>query len=124
MNFSGRIISKTVKEGTTKAGEAYRAVSYVVKEEGEQYPQSAVMEVFSKASNPKPELEIGDFASFDFSMDAQEYQGKWYGKNNAWKVGKSLTNPNNAPQAAPPVSAPAVNAPQAAPKQQAEDLPF
>ncbi|WAX17092.1 hypothetical protein PF672P2_00078 [Parabacteroides phage PF672P2] len=121
MNFSGRIISKAVKEGTTKSGEAYKAVSYVVREEGQQYPQTAVMEVFSKTSNPKPELEVGDFASFDFAMDAQEYQGRWYGKNNAWKVGKSLTTPNEAPKSPtdnPGVNTTTTNVPQA------DNLPF
>lgn len=83
MEFKGQVISVINKSGTSKEGKSFEAYQFVVEEQIEQYPQSAVFDIFGdRVKVPN----IGDVVTIQFNMRASEWQGKYFGKNNAWKI--------------------------------------
>ena len=80
--FKGIIIKKEEKSGTSSKGE-WKAFTYVIQEEGEQYPQIGCFEVFG---DKLPELEEGTEVEVHYSLKANEYNEKWYNKLQIWKV--------------------------------------
>ena len=99
------------KSGIAKTGNPFIACQYRLVETEGQYPQSCVIDVFG---DRLPTLNVGDIAEVDFNMKCDEYQGKLYGKNNAWKITvKEYTSPGG-PTSQPQTSIPA-NQPSAPP---------
>ena len=85
--FTGRVIEVTDRSGKykngDKAGQDYRAAQIVVEEDGGQFPQVGVFDLFGeKVTYPS----AGDMVSVEYNLKGSQYEGKWYGRLNAWKV--------------------------------------
>jgi len=114
MEFKGRVEEIIDKSGTSKKGEPFVAYQILVEEEMQQYPQSGVFDTFGdKITLPA----VGDLVTVNFNMKATKWEGKIFGKNNAWKieVEKSVQNSVN------PVTNTIPSAPTPEPN---NDLPF
>jgi hypothetical protein len=122
MEFKGRVEKILDKSGVSKkTNEPFKAYQILVKEESGQYPQSAVFDIFGE----KLQLpNIGESVTVSFSMKASEYEGKLFGKNNAWKIESERLD--NTPVGSIPQ--PTQSAPEAAvgsaPDSGNIDLPF
>lgn len=70
--------------GTRKDGTKWDGHSIVIEEKSDKYPQSIV-----GALNPKIDisnLKLGDDVKVQFSLFANEYNGKYYQNIRVWKV--------------------------------------
>lgn len=84
MEFSGIVIAVIDKSGVSKnTGNAFKAAQVVVQEDRQNYPQVGVFDLFGEKVNYP---NVGDTVSVEFNLKGQEYEGKWYGKINGWKV--------------------------------------
>lgn len=84
MEFSGIVIAVVDKSGVSKnTGNAFKAAQVVVQEDTQNYPQTGVFDLFGEKVNYP---NVGDAVSIEFNLKGQEYEGKWFGKLNAWKV--------------------------------------
>lgn len=91
MEFSGKVISKEVKNGTKKDGSGeWTSYTYVIQEDGQQYPQTGVFESFGDKIQ---ELNEGNDVTVAYNLKANEYNEKWYNKLQIWKV--SINNSSN-----------------------------
>lgn len=92
LKFEGTIqrIYET-KQGTTKNGDQWKAVEFLVTETKER-PQSAVFKLF--ASGDKVDKidkflkyqKVGDDVTVSFNLKTSEYNGKTYNGVEAWSV--------------------------------------
>ena len=88
MEFKGIVIDVQDKSGTSKkTGEAFNACQFVVEEQADRYPQSAVFDMFGDRI---PTPAVGDSVVVSFNMKASEWNGKYFGKNNVWKIEQDL----------------------------------
>jgi len=89
MQFTGVIkeIFPT-KSGTSKAGNEWKAVEFIVEEEGEEYPQSAKFQMFGEDKVEKFEKynNVGDNVDVSFNLKTSEFKGKFYTSLDAWKI--------------------------------------
>lgn len=101
MEFKGVVTDVQDKSGTSKKGEAFTAYQIVVEEQVDRYPQSGVFDLFGdKVDVPS----IGDEVIVSFSLKATEWNGKWFGKNNVWKIvssGGQVQSQAQTPQRVP-----------------------
>lgn len=121
MEFKGVVTDVQDKSGTSKKGEAFTAYQIVVKEQTDRYPQSGVFDLFGEKV---PVPAIGEEVNIHFSLQANEWQGKYYGKNNVWKIEVLAAGQGVAPQQTmPPVQKvpPMVQAPS---EEDGNILPF
>jgi hypothetical protein len=102
------IFISEIKTGQTKKGDDYKAIEYVVKETTGQYPQSLVLSMFNMAEkmdyveNFKKYNKVGDKIKVQYSTEASEYNGNYFGKNKPFKVERitsSEAKTNNEKQA-------------------------
>ena len=125
MEFKGVVTDVQDKSGTSKKGEAFNACQFVVEEQKDRYPQSAVFDMFG---DKVPVPAIGEEVTVHFSMKATEWNGKYFGKNNVWKI--THDEPGTRHASAPPAGASAppddhYGSPAAAePAAEQTDLPF
>ena len=98
MEFKGVVTDVQDKSGTSKKGEAFTAYQIVVEEQVDRYPQSGVFDIFGdKVDVPG----IGEEVVISFSLKATEWNGKWFGKNNVWKIVSAGGGQAHTPQAEP-----------------------
>lgn len=123
MKFTGKVTAAIDKSGISKQEKPFIAWQYRLEETEGQYPQSCLIDVFGDRTD---KLNVGDIAEVDFSMKCDEYQGKLYGKNNAWRItvitaaaGMSTSQPATQSN-----SQPVVDTPQSADNDGVDDLPF
>lgn len=89
--FTGRI-SKIfdVRKGESADGREWKAVEFLVKEEGEDYPQSAVFKMFGvdKTNNFIKFNNEGDLVdvSFNFKANQGSSDNVFFNNLDAWKV--------------------------------------
>lgn len=83
MNFYGRVEAIVDKSGTKKDGTPFIAAQYVVTETTPSYPQSGLFETFGDRAGT---AKVGDEVEVEFNLRCDEYQGKYFGKNSAWKI--------------------------------------
>ncbi len=90
--FKGKIVhigSET--SGTTKNNEAWKQVEFVA-EDSAQYTEKVCFSFFAKADKLKnvenfvKYAKIGAMVEVKFSIKANEYNGKFYSKNEAFSV--------------------------------------
>lgn len=89
MEFTGTVIEFIDKAGTykngDKAGQPFKAAQIVVQDsETSQYPEAAVFELFGERVDYP---SVGDKVVVEFNLKANEFNGKWYNKLNAWRIG-------------------------------------
>ena len=86
MNFKGKVINKLDKSGVSKKDNTpFKSFQYVIEEQEGQYPQKGVFESFG---DKVPELEEGDIVSIEYNHRANEWEGKFYGTCQIWRVEK------------------------------------
>ena len=101
MKFSGKVtaISQPII-GEGKKG-TWESVTVVVTETEGEYPQSIAVECFNKQSELE-KIALGATCDVLFNMEANEYKGKFYGKNKLWKFDNveipQREQPTQAPQ--------------------------
>lgn len=110
MEAKGKIIAVLpLQSGTSKSsGKAWSSQQYVMEIPGD-YPKKMCFQVFGAEKIREAGINLGDTVSVNFDIDANEYNGKWFNRINAWKVSKDAS-------AAPPVAPPPVT--------QNDDMPF
>lgn len=140
--ISGQIIAiLPTRSGTSAKGTVWSSQTAVI-ETREQYPKKVAFDVFGADRIAQFNLQVGEYVTVSYDIDAHEYQGRWFNAVRAWNVVRA-NQPQQATQQPlqqqaypqPPVNngwQPPVNAqPQAPfpPQQQAaqqgeSDLPF
>lgn len=144
--ISGQIIAVLpTRSGTSAKGTAWSSQTAVI-ETREQYPKKVAFDVFGDDRITQFNLQVGEYVTVSYDIDAHEYQGRWFNAVRAWNVVRA-NQPQQATQQPlqqqayqqpqqPPINngwQPPVNAqPQAPfpPQQQAasqgksDDLPF
>lgn len=91
-----------VKSGTTKSGDEYKAVDFVVTWKDGTYDRYAQFSLFSVDKvNRLIKLPEGTEIEVYFDMDAQEWNGKWYGRNRVigFKTMKKSESPREEVEA-------------------------
>lgn len=139
--ISGQIIAVLpTRSGTSAKGTEWSSQTAII-ETREQYPKKVAFDVFGADRIAQFNLQVGEYVTVSYDIDAHEYQGRWFNAVRAWNVVRA-----NQPQQTyqqppqqqqqPPINngwQPPVNAqPQAPfpPQQQAasqgksDDLPF
>lgn len=145
--ISGQIIAVLpTRSGTSAKGTAWSSQTAVITTI-EQYPKKVAFDVMNEKIS-QFNLQVGEYVTVSYDIDAHEYQGRWFNAVRAWNVARA-NQPQQATQQPlqqqqqaypqpqqPPVNngwQPPVNAqPQAPfpPQQQAalqgksDDLPF
>ena len=82
MKFSGKVTA--ISEPLIGENGKWQSVMVVVTEDKDQYPQSIAVECFNKQSELE-KIALGATCDVLFNMEANEYKGKFYGKNKLWK---------------------------------------
>ena len=115
MKFYGRVEQIIDKSGTKRDGTPFAAAQYVVTETTPSYPQSGLFETFGDRAGT---ANIGDEVEVEFNLRCDEYQGKYYGKNSAWKitVKKAAESVENVPMPVDPLAQTSSESP--------DDIPF
>lgn len=96
MEFKGVIkwVSE-IKSGTSERGE-WKSVDIMVEETSPQYPKRLVGTIMKAEIIEK--LKKGSIATISFNLKAREFNNKWYGTNDVWKIW--YDNNDQAPQPA------------------------
>lgn len=138
--ISGQIIAVLpTKSGTSARGTEWSSQTAVV-ETKEQYPKKVAFDVMGADRIAQFNLQVGDYVTVFYDIEAREYNGKWWNSVRAWNVVRANQQQQAyqqppQQQQQPPVNngwQPPVNAQQQAPfppQQQAaqqgnSDLPF
>ena len=128
--ISGQIIAVLpTRSGTSAKGTAWSSQTAVI-ETREQYPKKVAFDVFGADRITQFNLQVGEYVTVSYDIDAHEYQGRWFNAVRAWNVVRANQATQQPPQQQP--QQPPVNAqPQAPfpPQQQAaqqgeSDVPF
>lgn len=96
MIFKGKLTyAGEVKQGETKNGKNYATRDFVLEElnpENPQYPMSGVFKIFKMDDYIKSVVDyfpkVGEVVEVDYSVSAKEYNGRWYGSNDVFKITK------------------------------------
>jgi hypothetical protein len=118
MEFTGRVEQVVDKSGTSKKMEPFTAYQLLVEEVDGQYPQSGCFDIFGEKIAPPM---VGELVTISFSMKANLYEGKIFGKNNVWKI-KSERTDNEPIGKKPEAQMPSAGEPT--PQNKSDDLPF
>lgn len=85
MEIQGKIIAVLPeRSGVSQRGNQWRSISYVL-ETQEQYPKKLAFDV----TNDKIDqfnIQVGEFLTVQFDINAREYNGRWFNSVNAWNV--------------------------------------
>lgn len=92
METTGKIIEVLEERSGIAArnGNSWRCAQYVL-ETAEQYPKKILFEVFGEDKIQSMAIKAGEVLTVSFSIDAHEYNGKWYNQIRAWKVDRTST---------------------------------
>jgi hypothetical protein len=87
MEITGKIIAVLEERSGVSArnGNSWRCGQYVL-ETTEQYPKKFLFEVFGEDKIQSMDIKTGEVLTVSFSIDAHEYNGKWFNQIRAWKV--------------------------------------
>ena len=112
------------RSGVGKNGNQWRSATYVLEytPEGSQWAQHCVFEVMNERIN-EYQLQKGDWVQVSLSVDAREWQGKWYNSVKAYACSRAPREnevPKEAAHSAPTMGATAASEPTMT----KEDLPF
>ena len=73
-----------VKSGTTRSGDDFKAVDFVVTWKEGTYDRFGVFSLFSVDMVTRlKKLPLGSEIEVYWSLDGQEWNGRWYGRNRA-----------------------------------------
>ena len=85
MEIQGKIIVVLPeRSGVSQRGNQWRSISYVL-ETQEQYPKKLAFDVTNEKID-QLNIQIGEFLTVQFDINAREYNGRWFNSVNAWNV--------------------------------------
>lgn len=87
MEITGKIIVvMPAREGVSQSsGNPWKSQEYVI-ETHEQYPKKCCFGVFGAEKIQQFNIQLGEILTVSIEINANEYQGRWYNKINAWQV--------------------------------------
>lgn len=109
-----------------RTGNPWCARDYVLEIPG-QYPRHFVFTVFGEDRIKQFALKKDEEVTVQFDVDANEYQGRWFNKVNAWNIirpGQQAATTQQAAPAPPPAQAAPPPSQQSNSGGSADDLPF
>ena len=123
--FKARVLQKMeYRSGKRSDGNSWSAQDILVETIDEQYPKKVLLKFFNKQTDP---LVEGKTFSFDYEVEAREYNGRWYNDVKCWNYNaleeSAPTQPQQSGNAVVYQDAPtAPTAPEAPTRD--PDLPF
>ena len=84
--ISGQIIAVLpTRSGTSAKGTEWSSQTAVI-ETREQYPKKVAFDVFGADRITQFNLQVGEYVTVSYDIDAHEYQGRWFNAVRAWNV--------------------------------------
>lgn len=72
------------RSGTSQRGNQWRSITYVL-ETQEQYPKKLAFDVTNDKID-QLNIQVGEFLTVQFDINAREYQGRYFNSVQAWNV--------------------------------------
>ena len=123
--ISGQIIAVLpTRSGTSAKGTAWSSQTAVVTTI-EQYPKKVAFDVMNEKI-AQFNLQVGEYVTVSYDIDAHEYNGKWFNAVRAWNVVR-VNQPQQTYQQPPVNAQPQAPFPpqqQTASQGKSDDLPF
>lgn len=90
MEITGKIIAVLPANSGTSArtGNPWMSQTYVIETQG-QYPKKLAFDVFGADRITQFNLQVGEYVTVSYDIDAHEYQGRWFNQIRAFNVAKS-----------------------------------
>ena len=87
MEIAGKIIAVLPPLGgvSQRTGQPWASQQFVVQTD-ERFPQKLLFKVFGQDKLQQWNIQMGEMLTVQFSVDAHENNGRWYGENNAYNV--------------------------------------
>ena len=83
--ITGKIIAVLpTRSGTSARGTQWSSQTAVI-ETQEQYPKKLAFDVINDKIN-QFNIQVGEFLTVQFDINAREYNGRWFNSINAWNV--------------------------------------
>lgn len=112
-NLKAKVVQKMEYRSGKKAdGNSWSVQDILVETIDEQYPKKVLLKFINKQTDP---LVEGQVYSFDYEVEAREYNGRWYNDVKCWRY--------SAVEAQPQAQGDGVYY-QNQPQNQKDDLPF
>ena len=99
MIFEGKVKQITPIVFGEKDGKKWGTRSIILTEQTYEYPSEILVEMFKNGdylhflNDDELGFVVGDLVSLEYSTEAREYQGRFYGKNKAFRF--TLTGKNS-----------------------------
>lgn len=85
MEIQGKIIAVLpTRSGTSARGTQWSSQTAVI-ETQEQYPKKLAFDVINDKID-QFNIQVGEFLTVQFDINAREYNGRWFNSVNAWNV--------------------------------------
>ena len=85
MEIQGKIIAVLpTRSGTSARGTQWSSQTAVI-ETQEQYPKKLAFDVINDKID-RFNIQVGEFLTVQFDINAREYNGRWFNSVNAWNV--------------------------------------
>ena len=85
MEIQGKIISVLpTRSGTSARGTQWSSQTAVI-ETQEQYPKKLAFDVINDKID-QFNIQVGEFLTVQFDINAREYNGRWFNSVNAWNI--------------------------------------
>lgn len=106
MEITGKIIAALEpRQGTAKStGNPWMTQDFVI-ETQEQYPRRMAFNVFGEDKLKQFNIQVGQFYTVNFDINAREYNGRWYNDIRAWRVDAYDPSQAMGQQQVPPAAA-------------------
>lgn len=87
MDIQGKIINVLPERSgvSQRTGTPWKAGSFII-ETIEQFPKKCVFDVFGEDRLKQFDIQVGQFLTVSFDIDAHEYNGRWFNSIRAYKV--------------------------------------
>ena len=84
MEIQGKIIAVLPERSGVSARGEWKSQTYVI-ETQEQYPKKLAFDVINDKID-QFNIQVGEFLTVQFDINAREYNGRWFNSVNAWNV--------------------------------------
>lgn len=98
MNFKGKITHiGEIKSGTSVKGAEWKAIEFVVEEQKEEFPQSAVFKLMKSGEhivhvdNFKTYNKVDDIVDVEFNLRCNKWKDSFFQELSVWKVTNTNT---------------------------------
>lgn len=103
MEITGKIVVvMPAREGVSQSsGNPWKSQEYVI-ETQEMHPKKCCFNVFGAEKIQQFNIQLGEMLTVSIEINANEYQGRWYNKINAWQVQRVAVGQPQQQAAFPP----------------------